>query len=339
MTVDVFEIGTTCLTQSAYNVISDLKQKGFYVKNLRSVVSFDEFYECINSCSREIVVLLNEKNYAKFIMLYGQEFSDFNSININGASLFPLCYGKNYYEGLSVLQSYKNSNKTTIYKLFDVKIQKLKNFSVINNVKCDIETDGLDSKISFDLSCFTEEKKWEFLKSFILEFNDYIYAETDISLEEQLVKILKIRKLKISTAESFTAGAISSLITSVSGASEVFYEGQVVYDENSKQRRLGVEKNTILLKRPVSSQTAYEMCKGLLLENVDLAIASTGLAGPNSDGSNLPVGLVFLGVGSASKIAVYKYKFSGSRKEITNKGTKTAIFLAIRALRDGSFDV
>ena len=81
------------------------------------------------------------------------------------------------------------------------------------------------------------------------------------------------------------------------------------------------------------------MCKGVLGKGVDVAIATTGLAGPNSDGSMLPVGLVFIAVGTIEKISVYKYNFTGSRKDITDRGIQTAVFLMIKALRDNTFSV
>ena len=166
------------------------------------------------------------------------------------------------------------------------------------------------------------------------DIKNKIYSTFDILPENLLIDILSVRNMKIAVAESFTGGNISSLLTSISGSSKVFYEGQVTYNENSKADRLGVSKLTLLEYKPVSKQVAYEMCKGLLdTGNVDVAISTTGIAGPNSDDSAFPVGLCYIGIGVHDNIRVYKFNFKGSRADITAQGVKTAICLAVLNLK------
>ena len=96
------------------------------------------------------------------------------------------------------------------------------------------------------------------------------------------------------------------------------------------------------LKRcyPVSEDVAREMASGILKGgDADIAVSTTGIAGPNSDNSGFPVGLCYFGVSTGEKTAVYKYKLKGSREEIINKGVKIAMFLAIKALKDGKFNL
>ncbi len=160
------------------------------------------------------------------------------------------------------------------------------------------------------------------------------YALTDVSLEEQLVTLLKVRGKKLSVAESFTGGGIAKRITSVSGASEVYFEGVNTYAEESKIKRLGVSEYGLRTTGAVSDQTAYEMALGLLnTGDCDIAIATTGLAGPKSDKSMLPVGLCYVAVGTKEKIFVYRYKLDGSRAEITEKAINYALFLAYKQLK------
>lgn len=162
-----------------------------------------------------------------------------------------------------------------------------------------------------------------------------VYAVEDVPLEEQLVRLLSIRGKKISVAESFTGGGLARRITSVVGASKVYFEGLNTYDENSKRKRLGVSEFTLKTKGAVSEQTAYEMARGLLQTgDCEIAVATTGLAGPQSDRSGLPVGLCFIAVGTAEKISVYRYQFGGSRKEITEKGIDYALYQAYRCLKN-----
>lgn len=173
------------------------------------------------------------------------------------------------------------------------------------------------------------------LRLFADGLEDTIYALSDVSLEEQLVTLLKLRNKKISVAESFTGGGVARRITSVSGASAVYFEGVNAYDERSKMKRLSVSEYGLRTKGAVSDQTAYEMALGLLnTGDCDISIATTGLAGPKSDRSMLPVGLCYIAVGTKEKIFVYRYKFDGSREEITEKGINYALFMAYKQLKN-----
>lgn len=171
---------------------------------------------------------------------------------------------------------------------------------------------------------------------YLLEgLGDTVYALDDVSLEETLVSTLKLRGKKISVAESFTGGGLARRITSVSGASNVYFEGLNTYDERSKQKRLGVSDYALKTQGAVSDQTAYEMATGLLnTGDCDFSIATTGLAGPKSDRSMLPVGLCFIAVGTKERVYVYRYQFDGSREEITEKAVNYALFLACKQLKN-----
>ena len=173
------------------------------------------------------------------------------------------------------------------------------------------------------------------LRLFADGLGDTVYALNDDStLEEQLVTLLKLRRRKISVAESFTGGGIAKRITSVSGASQVYFEGLNTYDELSKIKRLGVSEYTLQTVGAVSDQTAYEMATGLLQTGCcDIAIATTGLAGPKTDRSMLPVGLCFIAVGVKEQVLVYRYKFDGNREEITEKAINYALYLAYKHLK------
>jgi len=172
-------------------------------------------------------------------------------------------------------------------------------------------------------------------KKFISVFRDYIYAEYDVTLEQRLVDILKFRNLVLSSAESFTGGNIARSIVGIPGASDVFYEGIVSYGIEAKKKRLNVKQETLAKFKAVSAEVAYEMCAGLMTEGVcDVAVSTTGIAGPTSDSSNFPVGLCYIAVGFGKDIHVRKYNFTGSREEIIDKGTKTAMFLAVNAIKN-----
>lgn len=164
---------------------------------------------------------------------------------------------------------------------------------------------------------------------------DCIYAVDDTPLAEQLVSLLKIRGKKLSVAESFTGGGIARKVTAISGASEVYFEGINAYNERSKIKRLGVSEYTLNSFGAVSDNTAYEMAAGLISTgDCDLAIATTGLAGPKSDRSMLPVGLCYIAVGTKERVFVYRYKFDGTREQITETAINYALFLAYKQLKN-----
>lgn len=172
-------------------------------------------------------------------------------------------------------------------------------------------------------------------KDFITGLKDYIYAEYDVELNERLVDLLKLRRCVLSVAESFTGGRVAASVVAVPGASEVFYDGIVSYDQDAKNRLLGVDTSTLAKYKPVSAQVACEMAQGLYASGkANLVLSTTGIAGPKSDDSGFPVGLCFIGVGFNGKIGAYRFEFKGSRSEIIENGTKMALFLAIMTIKE-----
>ena len=225
-----------------------------------------------------------------------------------------------------------------IFKLYGINGSELKSFLSDAKIPFSLNNASNDYLLNVDFSKLSEVDADKKLKEFLNLYKNNIYAESDITLREQLVKILTVRKAKLSVAESFTGGGLSNVITS--GASKVFYEGVVAYSPDAKHFRLDIPYEILDNFYPVSSQVASGMVKGLLSSGAcDLAISTTGIAGPNSDESGYPVGLCYIGVGSPSKITVYKHKFSGTREEITKLGVETALFHAVMALRSGRFDI
>ena len=174
----------------------------------------------------------------------------------------------------------------------------------------------------------------DLIRLFADGLEDSIYAMDDTPLAEQLVALLKLRGKKISVAESFTGGGIAKKLTSVAGASEVYFEGLNTYDELSKIKRLGVSQYTLTTMGAVSDQTAYEMAAGLIATgDCDISIATTGIAGPKSDRSMQPIGLCYIAVGTKERVFVYRYKFDGTRDEITQTAIHYALYQAYKLLK------
>ncbi len=167
------------------------------------------------------------------------------------------------------------------------------------------------------------------------ELKDEIYAEFDTSLGERLFDLLKLRGVRLSVAESFTGGRVVSEVIKNPGASAFVNEGIVSYSNESKIKRLGVEKTDLFKHGAVSSVVAYQMAAGLLRGGAcDIAIATTGIAGPKSDDTKKPVGLCYIAVGMKNGVHTYKLNLSGTREEITETAKNTALFLAIKKLKN-----
>ena len=173
------------------------------------------------------------------------------------------------------------------------------------------------------------------IRKIVGELKENIYAEFDTTLGERLFDLLKLKNIKLSVAESFTAGRVVSSVIANSGASAYVHEGVVSYSNDSKESRLGVQKADLIKEGAVSSIVAYQMCAGLLRTGkCDLAIATTGIAGPKSDDTKKPVGLFYIAVGMKDGVHTYRYVIPGNREQITETAKNTALFLAIKKLKN-----
>ena len=146
-----------------------------------------------------------------------------------------------------------------------------------------------------------------------------------MTLAEKAVKILNENNMTVATAESCTGGLIAKRITDVSGSSSVFNCGIVSYSNNIKNRLLGVSNDTLKKYGAVSSETVLEMVNGILEISKDtIGVAVSGIAGPNSDDTNKPVGLIYLAVsnGEITKTKCLQNNFVDNIRE--NNRNKTA---------------
>lgn len=110
------------------------------------------------------------------------------------------------------------------------------------------------------------------------------------------------KNLVLSCAESCTGGLIAKRITDVSGSSAVFNCGIVSYGNEIKEKVLNVKSETLKEFGAVSEQTVREMVKGVLdISGADIAVSVSGIAGPNSDNTDKPVGLIYLAVSDGEK--------------------------------------
>ena len=156
-----------------------------------------------------------------------------------------------------------------------------------------------------------------------------------VSIEEWLVKELTKRNASITTAESCTGGLLSGRIVNVGGASEVFNQSFVTYSDDAKNRLLGVKQETLDRVGAVSEETAEEMAAGAAeAARAQMALSTTGIAGPGGGTKEKPVGLVYIGCYYFGSIVVEKHIFQGNRMEIRNASVESALALTKKCLEE-----
>jgi len=150
------------------------------------------------------------------------------------------------------------------------------------------------------------------------------------TLAQCVGQALQAQQKRLVTAESCTGGWIAQALTDVPGSSLWFDRGFVTYSNAAKIQMLGVKPETLEDYGAVSAQTVTEMVIGALLHSdADVAIAVTGIAGPEGGTEEKPVGTVF--IAWASKVAGYKViqeSFSGDRQAIRRQ----TVLMALKGL-------
>ncbi len=138
------------------------------------------------------------------------------------------------------------------------------------------------------------------------------------SFIDQIVKKLIDASLCVAFAESCTAGLVSGAMGRIPGASRAFWGSFITYSVDAKIKLLGIAPALIEKYGAVSEECALAMAEAALAKSgADVALSVTGLAGPEGDGSGLPVGTVWIGwCGKNFPSGAVLHQFSGSRNEI-----------------------
>lgn len=153
-------------------------------------------------------------------------------------------------------------------------------------------------------------------------------TDKDVTLEEAVVDLLLANRLTVTTAESCTGGLLSARLINVPGVSEVFKSGQVTYSNKAKHKLLGVKKPSLDKYGAVSENVAKQMAKGAAVSSkADVAVAITGIAGPDGGTAQKPVGLVYIACSVCGKMKIKEYHFSGSRSKIRENSVTAALTL------------
>jgi nicotinamide-nucleotide amidase len=183
---------------------------------------------------------------------------------------------------------------------------------------------GKDDKILAE----AVEKQVKILQKFIPE---YIFGFDTETMAEIVGRLLRERGKRLAVAESCTGGFISQQITSVPGSSD-YYKGAVTaYSNDIKKMILGVQEETLFKHGAVSSQVAKEMANGALnVLDADIAVATTGIAGPGGGTEEKPVGTVWIAIATTEKVVATKYVFGNNRERNIIRSGQTALQLLRR---------
>jgi nicotinamide-nucleotide amidase len=160
-----------------------------------------------------------------------------------------------------------------------------------------------------------------------------IFGVDDESLEGAVVHALSERGLTVATAESLSGGGVADALVRVPGASATFRGGIVAYADDVKRDLLGVDAELLRAHGAVSEEVARAMARGVRERlRVDLALATTGIAGPSGATENKPVGLVYLALASPEGVEVRRVTFPGTRDDVRRRTVVASLNLLWRRL-------
>jgi nicotinamide-nucleotide amidase len=161
----------------------------------------------------------------------------------------------------------------------------------------------------------------------------YLFSRDTRPVEELVLDLCREERLTLATAESCTGGMVAQRLTSVPGSSAVFLGAVVAYADAVKERELGVPLDLLERHGAVSADVAAAMAAGARQRlGADVAVAVTGIAGPDGGTEEKPVGLVYLHAEAPSGARSADFVFPGDREGIRRRATVTSLHLVRRLL-------
>ncbi|MBE5761149.1 MAG: competence/damage-inducible protein A [Clostridiales bacterium] len=146
---------------------------------------------------------------------------------------------------------------------------------------------------------------------------DFIYGYGNEKLETVAAKMLVEKGVTISTAESLTGGMVASTLIDYPGISSVMLSSVVAYSNEAKINILGVKEETLRAHGAVSREVAAQMAEGMRkLSGSDVAVSTTGIAGPGGATDKKPVGLVYIGFADKNGTRAYELNLRGDRERV-----------------------
>jgi nicotinamide-nucleotide amidase len=160
-----------------------------------------------------------------------------------------------------------------------------------------------------------------------------VYARGEETMESVVGRLLVERGLTLATAESCTGGLIGARLTAVPGSSRYYHGGVVAYANEAKRDLLGVPEALLREHGAVSAPVARAMAEGARARlGADLALATTGISGPEGGTPEKPVGLVWIAFASRSGVEAEQMVFPFDRDRHRTITAQTALDWVRRAL-------
>lgn len=185
-------------------------------------------------------------------------------------------------------------------------------------------------RIAFTLRGGSREERRETLAALQGEFGAFFVREGDVDPAEMLFEQLQNSGRRLVTAESCTGGMLAEVMTDRPGSSEVLWGGFVVYENDAKQKVLGVPQDIVDRCGAVSRETVEAMADAAvgLGGRADLvSVAISGIAGPGGGSTEKPVGTVWIAASDGSSRVSRSFLFSGTRGSIRRKAAAAALLL------------
>lgn len=164
----------------------------------------------------------------------------------------------------------------------------------------------------------------------------HVYGRDDDTLPGVIHALLRENGWRLATAESCTGGRIASALTEIPGASQSFLGGIVAYGNSAKIEQLGVSAEVLARYGAVSEEAARDMARGARARlHADLAVATTGIAGPDGGTAEKPVGLVWFAIDDRHETQAWSAEFHGNREAVMRRATTMALGALWRTLSFG----
>jgi nicotinamide-nucleotide amidase len=161
-----------------------------------------------------------------------------------------------------------------------------------------------------------------------------MFERAQLELAASIIDRCRARRLRVATAESCTGGLISACLTAIAGSSTVFDRGFITYSNDAKMELLGVPGDLVVRSGAVDEAVARAMAEGAVrASGADLAVAVTGIAGPDGGTVHKPVGLVHLAAARAGADTWHeRHVFAGDRQAVRAATVTAALGLLARRI-------
>ena len=192
--------------------------------------------------------------------------------------------------------------------------------NLVRAAECEVGLLASPKGVELRLRAMGKERTRERLDGVVDEIRrrlgDAVYAVDGRTMETVVGDLLSARGWTVAVAESCTGGLVGHRLTEVPGSSRYFFGGWVTYDNRAKTEWLGVDPSLLAAHGAVSEPVAAMMAEGARrTAGCDLALALTGLAGPEGGSPDKPVGTLVVGLASSSGTMTGRWRFYGPRSE------------------------